>query len=197
MNSEDQKETSDSYVEGDDVYYTSGDLEGMLGVKRDLIRYYTNEYIEFLNPDKTKGGHLRYKGEDIATLRLIFQLLKTHSTAETKAILRDKDVRIVYANQDSENSGLLKLLMENDKYLISEITKYITELLMPLKEQLLLEQNKAEDTLADEVESLREENRKLKQQIEANNEQTNKKLDDILATMEKKDKKKGIFGIFK
>lgn len=182
-------DSTDSYVDGEDVYYTSGQVASMIGISRDLVRYYTNEYEEFLNPDRTKGGHLRYRGDDIETLRLILSLLKKHSAAETKSILRDKDVKLIYANSGDEEKGMLKILFENNKYLADLIIERLENSVAIKQQELLIEQKEKEniiyEELLDNIKSLKEENQEMKNIIL-----------EILNKEESK-RRKGLFGLFK
>lgn len=155
-------ETADTYVEGDNIYYTSGDVAGMVGLSRDMVRYYTKEFEEFIKPEKTSGGHLRYSGEDIEVLRLIISLLKKHTPAEIKILMRDNDVKMVYNNVGDEYHGLLKLLLENNKYLADLLAESIGDKIIK-PQMMLLEQNDGRyNELVTEISELKKENQELK-----------------------------------
>lgn len=179
-------DSNEAYVEGKNIYYTSGEVAKMVGISRDMVRYYTDEFKEFMNVEKTKGNHLRYKGEDIETLRLILTLLKKHTPAETKAILSDKDVRLVYANTGDEEQGFLKLLMMNNKYLADQLNNLLTQ----TSQALMIERKESEDAkyekLINEMVELKEENKELKNM-----------LYNVLEKLDETNKKKGFLGIFK
>jgi len=158
----------DSYVEGENITYTSGDVAKIVGISRDMVRYYTVEFEEFIMPDKTTGGHLRYKSKDIDILKLILSLLKTHTTAEIKELLRDKDIKTVYENVGDEYHGLLKLLLENNKYLADLLVKGLSEKLMYHKIMMLEQKQKEEElynTIIKELDYLKKENEELKELI--------------------------------
>jgi DNA-binding transcriptional MerR regulator len=182
-------ETLDQYVDGENVYYTSGEVAGMVGLTRDMVRYYTNEFSEFINPEKTNGGHLRYHAEDIELLRLILSLLKKHTPSEIKIILSDKDVKMVYSNVGDEQQGLLKLLLENNKYLASQIAEDLDKRILE-SQSFLLEQKQEKldlhDELIAEMNDIKKENQELKNI-----------LLNVLEKMDDKPKRKGFLGLFK
>lgn len=186
---DDNNYIEESYVEGDNVFYTSGQVAEMLDLNRDMVRYYTNEFSEFVNPEKTKegkGGHLRYHGADIETLRLILSLLKNNTPAETKAILNDKDVRLIYAGSGDQEKGFIKILTENNKHLAEIITNIIETKYLP-EQKLLLEQKQLDD---EKYEHILEELRQVKSE--------NEEMRDLMKTyFEQQNKKKGIFKFFK
>lgn len=190
------QDMTESYVEGDNVTYTTGDLETMLDLSRDLVRYYTKKYGEFLHPEKTKegkGGHLRYRASDIETLRFILMLQKDHSRDEIEEILRDKNVSEIYRKDNSTYSGLIKILLERDKVFFAELTKFLKKLNEDQyieQQKYLIEQKEDELDLRNAIikdnELLHEENQKLKEQ-----------LDQIQELLFDNKKKKGIFNWLK
>lgn len=177
--------SGETLIDGDGILYTSGDVAKQLNMNRDLVRYYTKEYEDFVHPVRTrdgKGGHYRYRAEDIQTLRNIMSLLKKNNTpSEVKAILKDDKITMMYLSQ-TENPDFMKLLMENNKYLTETIFTKLNEQLLSFKNNMLEDHHLNEDIMT-ELEFLKKENLELKE--------TMNKIFDILDDKEK-EKKKGI-----
>jgi DNA-binding transcriptional MerR regulator len=57
------------------LYYSIGEVAGMLGVSKSLIRYWETEF-DFLNPRKNQKGDRRFTKENIEQLLIIHHLLK-------------------------------------------------------------------------------------------------------------------------
>jgi DNA-binding transcriptional MerR regulator len=57
------------------LYYSIGEVAGMLGVSKSLIRYWETEF-DFLTPRKNKKGDRRFTKENIEQLLIIHHLLK-------------------------------------------------------------------------------------------------------------------------
>lgn len=162
-----RNDENDSYSEvvGSEEYYTSGKVAEMLGLSRDMVRHYTNEYSEFLSTEKTKdgkGGHLRYKDVDISNLKMILNLLKVYSSHEVKSMMRDPEVKIVLENADNPDARMTKLLIENNKYLLKMFQDYMEK---QLDQTRRLEDNKAKEELIlieKQYEELKSENEEMK-----------------------------------
>lgn len=57
------------------VYFTIGEVAGILGVSPSSIRYWENNFDE-LTPQKSSGGTRLFSQDDIETLKLINYLVK-------------------------------------------------------------------------------------------------------------------------
>lgn len=57
------------------LYYSIGEVAGMLNVSKSLIRYWETEF-DFLSPRKNKKGDRRFTKENIEQLLIIHHLLK-------------------------------------------------------------------------------------------------------------------------
>ncbi len=59
----------------DKLYYSIGELEGLLGVEAHTLRYWEEEFGQ-LDPGSTPGGQRRYSKADIEVVLKIYHLLK-------------------------------------------------------------------------------------------------------------------------
>ena len=57
------------------LYYTIGEVAGMLDVPVSTVRFWENEF-DILKPMKNKKGNRMFTAEDIKNLRIIHHLLK-------------------------------------------------------------------------------------------------------------------------
>ena len=58
------------------LYWTIGEVAGLLGENVSAVRFWTNSFPELLKPVRTAKGDRRYTADDIETLRQIRFLLK-------------------------------------------------------------------------------------------------------------------------
>lgn len=58
------------------LFYSIGEVAGMLGESVSLIRFWTNYFSKFLNPSRGSRGNRLYKEEEIEVLRQIHLLVK-------------------------------------------------------------------------------------------------------------------------
>lgn len=57
------------------LYYTMGEVSEMFGVNASQLRFYEREF-DILQPKKNKKGNRLFTQEDIANLKIIFNLVK-------------------------------------------------------------------------------------------------------------------------
>ena len=57
------------------LYYSVGEVAEMLGVSESLLRFWEKEFPQ-ITPKKAGRGIRQYRQEDIATLKLIYHLVK-------------------------------------------------------------------------------------------------------------------------
>ncbi|SKB58191.1 DNA-binding transcriptional regulator, MerR family [Parapedobacter luteus] len=57
------------------LYYTMGEVTAMFGVNASQIRFYEREF-DVIQPKKNKKGNRLFTPEDIANLKIIFNLVK-------------------------------------------------------------------------------------------------------------------------
>lgn len=58
------------------LYYSIGEVAGILGEKESLVRFWSNEFGRFVKPSRTAKGNRQYKAEDIEMLKKIHYLVK-------------------------------------------------------------------------------------------------------------------------
>ena len=58
------------------LYYSIGEVAGMLGENISLVRFWTNSFERFIKPVRTGKGNRQYTEKDIETLRQIHFLVK-------------------------------------------------------------------------------------------------------------------------
>lgn len=57
------------------LYYTMGEVTSMFGVNASQIRFYEREF-DIIQPKKNKKGNRLFTPDDIANLKIIFNLVK-------------------------------------------------------------------------------------------------------------------------
>lgn len=57
------------------LYYSMGEVTAMFGVNASQIRFYEREF-DIIQPKKNKKGNRMFTPEDIANLKIIFNLVK-------------------------------------------------------------------------------------------------------------------------
>jgi len=61
---------------GEKLYFTVGDIAGMLSVNESLIRFWNKEFDEILNPHRNKRGVRYFNNVDVETYKKIYHLVK-------------------------------------------------------------------------------------------------------------------------
>lgn len=59
------------------LYYSIGEVAGILGEKDSLVRYWSNEFDSFFDLTRNAKGNRKYTSDDIQTLKQIHFLVKT------------------------------------------------------------------------------------------------------------------------
>ncbi len=73
-------------------YYTIGEISGVLDVDQHVVRFWSNQFPNFIKPIRTAGQRRSYTNKDLETLKLIKDLLykKGMSIKGAQQILKDK-----------------------------------------------------------------------------------------------------------
>jgi len=58
------------------IYYTIGEVAGMLGESASLVRFWANSFPRFIKPTRTSKGNRQFTASDIEALRKIHFLVK-------------------------------------------------------------------------------------------------------------------------
>lgn len=58
------------------LYYTIGEVAGMMKVSSSLVRYWSNEFSRYIRPKRNAKGNRLYRSEDIEALKQIHHLVK-------------------------------------------------------------------------------------------------------------------------
>lgn len=159
----------DESVEGEVVTgtYTTGDVAKATGVSREMVRYYIKYFSEFLSVQETEGRHKRINEEDFELLKFIAQQGKSgKKVAEIRGILKDENMRILFAGKSETEQIILNLLTENNKQLISTLCQLLGE-----------NQEKQNSLLLEERTRLDSDKKKMLEEIEELKEQINKQND--------------------
>ncbi|RKR83846.1 DNA-binding transcriptional MerR regulator [Mucilaginibacter gracilis] len=86
------------------LYYTMGEVSAMFDVNQSLLRFYEKEF-DILQPKKNKKGNRYFTPEDIANLKIIFNLIneKGYTLQGAKDYLRE-NLGVTKDNQAVINS---------------------------------------------------------------------------------------------
>lgn len=100
-------------------YYKLSEVADILGLPTSTIKYWTVTFDE-LNPPTTKGGHRRYRPDDIDIIRQI------------KVMMHDKGMQIEGARKQLRNSrapwrGFKCESTEDAAHLIDEVSKTVQD----------------------------------------------------------------------
>ena len=197
----DDKELENSYIEGDDVVYSTGEVANILGVPRDTLRYYLQGLEDYLNIEKTsekKRAHWRFHSKDIEILETIVKMRKAGKPIEIiREILDEPDLISYMSGGDKFNSILIELLTKNNDLLLNQFKEIIQKHLLLEKEnqlQLMEHQAQKEIQLIEQQSQLEQQNNDLRNQV---NDLT-QKLDNLTQVIEDRlPEKKGLFGFRK
>ena len=58
------------------LFYSIGEVAGILGESVSLVRFWSNSFPKFIKPQRNAKGNRLYHPEDVETLRQIQYLLK-------------------------------------------------------------------------------------------------------------------------
>ncbi|MGM9774219.1 MAG: MerR family transcriptional regulator [Candidatus Egerieousia sp.] len=60
----------------DKVYYTIGEVSGMLGESQSLIRFWSGRFPSFIKPVRNKKGNRLFTAKDVENFRLLHHYIK-------------------------------------------------------------------------------------------------------------------------
>jgi Predicted transcriptional regulators len=75
------------------VYYRISELSQMLGESESLIRFWSNEFPQFIKPDRNRRGVRLYTKGDVENLKKIHYLVKERGMTLAGAAKRMRDNR--------------------------------------------------------------------------------------------------------
>ncbi|MDD2292735.1 MAG: MerR family transcriptional regulator [Bacteroidales bacterium] len=58
------------------LYYTMGEVAGMLGENTSLVRYWADEFPKYIRPNRNHKGNRLFSAEDVANFKIIYYLVK-------------------------------------------------------------------------------------------------------------------------
>lgn len=184
-------EQNESYVEGKDVVYQAGKVSEMLGISRDMVRYYVKEFEEYLQIDYTTGGHMRFHSEDIELLRTIVLLRKTKNAAEVKSILDDPSMKMLYGGNSDLQHVIAQLFVENNRQLVEQLRQMI-ENGFEMSHHLLEQKDNTNKELKEELDKVHKELEEVRKASLEQTELMQKFIEDYEAKNDSH--KKGLLG---
>ncbi|MCC2599655.1 MerR family transcriptional regulator [Sphingobacterium sp. FBM7-1] len=95
------------------LYYTMGEVTTMFGVNASQIRFYEREF-DIIQPKKNKKGNRLFTPEDIANLKIIFNLVKDKGYTLQGA----RDYIRANKNEVKENQRVIDSLERLKKFLL-------------------------------------------------------------------------------
>lgn len=186
----------------EETFIKSGQLAEILGIDRDMVRYYTNLYEEFLPTTKTKvgkGAHTLYSPDAVSIMKFIVTLKgKGKSNTEIKSMLKMPGINILFENNNENENNIAALLAQNNSILIDVFSKYL-EGIVETKEQTILAIDKVQFDIKSLSVETHDDMSSLKQEMEELKKITSMQSELILeltSSLEKK-KKKRYFPIFR
>jgi len=95
------------------LYYTMGEVTAMFDVNASQIRFYEREF-DIIQPKKNKKGNRLFTPEDIANLKIIFNLVKGkgYTLQGAREYLREKK------NEARENQRVIDSLQRLKAFLL-------------------------------------------------------------------------------
>lgn len=121
-------------------FLSIGELCQRAGIKTYTLRYWEKEFGDFLKPHRSKGGHRRYREDDLKVLLRIKQLLKEkkYTIKGAREILNNS---LVKSKEEEEKSYSKGNFFQKKKILITggtgTIGKEITRKLIPLNPSVI------------------------------------------------------------
>ena len=95
------------------LYYSMGEVTAMFGVNASQIRFYEREF-DIIQPKKNKKGNRMFTPEDIANLKIIFNLVKDKGYTLQGA----RDYLRVKKNEARENQRVIDSLQRLKAFLL-------------------------------------------------------------------------------
>lgn len=185
----DMDDTLETYVEGDDITYSSGETAKILGISRDKFRFCIQGLEDYLPIEKTsskKRAHLRFHSKDIDLLRSVVKMRQDGKPVElVREILADPNLLSYISTGNQYNAVLVEMLTKSNEALIEQIK-------LLFKEQQLLDEKKTL-VIEDKQSLLRQQNSALQDQVNQLSNQVDALTDLINERLPEKNEKKGIF----
>ncbi|MCI2083056.1 MAG: MerR family transcriptional regulator [Bacteroidales bacterium] len=75
------------------IYYRISEVAGLLGESESLVRYWSNEFPQYVRPDRNKRGVRLFTPKDVENLKRIHYLVKERGMTLSGAAKRMKDNR--------------------------------------------------------------------------------------------------------
>lgn len=107
--------------------YRIGEVSSMLGVKEHVVRYWEKEFRDFLNFNKTSGGHRLYTYKDVKNFINIREMLYVEGYSIEGAIKQFKKNRFKKPEENISKDSFL-LIKEDLFKLKNDIDDTISEL---------------------------------------------------------------------
>ncbi len=95
------------------LYYTMGEVTAMFGVNASQIRFYEREF-DIIQPKKNKKGNRLFTPDDIANLKIIFNLVKDKGYTLQGA----RDYLRNHKNEARENQRVIDSLQRLKTFLL-------------------------------------------------------------------------------
>jgi DNA-binding transcriptional MerR regulator len=111
------KEFSDEDVK---VYYRISEIASILGESESLIRFWSNEFPQFVKPDRNKRGVRLYTKGDLENLKKIHYLVKERGMTLTGAAKRMRDNK-----QGTDRTVEIVEKLKGIKSMLAEVQKSI------------------------------------------------------------------------
>lgn len=93
------------------LYYSIGEVAGLLGESTSLVRFWSDTFSEFVKPERNKKGNRRFTNSDVENLRIIHHLVKEQKMTLEGAAARMKSNK-GELNKRSEVVGRLRGIQE-------------------------------------------------------------------------------------
>ena len=75
------------------LFYSIGEVAGMLDVNETLLRYWEKEFPQQIKPRKTARGTRQYTREDIESIRVVYNLVKVRGMKPVRHFARTRTVK--------------------------------------------------------------------------------------------------------
>ncbi len=104
------------------LYYSIGEVAEILGEKTSLVRFWSDNFTEFVRPVRNKKGNRKFTPDDVKALKMIHYLVKDEKMTLEGAAARMKNARHEVDNR-SEVAERLRVIKES----LLEVSKMIGE----------------------------------------------------------------------
>lgn len=185
------------------VLYKTQDVANILGISTQTVRNYLETFEEYLDIEKTPGGHRLYTAADIEKLRNIIKLRNERKLTmkQTLEFLQGEDDPDVVISPDKRFEYLTKLLAQTVNNAVQDV---LNNNALAIEEKsssalaeykgIIEEMNAKLDEREAMIEKLLEENKKYGEKLEqfekSAGENQEKLIEEIRGMMEEKKKRK-------